>query len=86
MAFAARAADLGPEEERVKKDPPKSVRVLSVEKWGTEDVYDLSVFPYHNFAVEGGLIVHNCMDACRYLIKTLTNRARLDRLTELKGE
>ena len=28
----------------------------------------------------------HAMDACRYLIKTLTNRARLDRLTEMKDE
>ena len=24
----------------------------------------------HNFAIEGGLIVHNCMDAMRYFVKT----------------
>ncbi len=24
----------------------------------------------HNFAIEGGLIVHNCMDATRYFVKT----------------
>lgn len=25
----------------------------------------------HNFAVSGGLIVHNCMDECRYFVKTM---------------
>lgn len=24
----------------------------------------------HNFAVNGGLIVHNCMDATRYFVKS----------------
>ena len=24
----------------------------------------------HNFAIEGGMIVHNCMDAMRYFVKT----------------
>ena len=24
----------------------------------------------HNFAINGGLIVHNCMDAMRYFVRT----------------
>ena len=37
---------------------------------GTEPVYNLEVADNHNFAVNGGLIVHNCMDAMRYFVKT----------------
>lgn len=29
-------------------------------------VYDLEVPRYHNFAVNGGIFVHNCIDAVRY--------------------
>ena len=54
--------------------PVKSVQIV-----GVEDVYDLSVLRHHNFSVAGGLIVHNCMDAARYLIKTTINQAALMR-------
>ncbi|MFR4401855.1 MAG: hypothetical protein ACLT3C_05590 [Peptococcus niger] len=36
---------------------------------GYEDVYNLEVPRYHNFAVNGGYIVHNCMDATRYSLE-----------------
>lgn len=26
----------------------------------------MEVEDFHNFAVNGGLIVHNCIDSCRY--------------------
>ena len=35
-------------------------KVVSVRPAGIEDVYDLSVEEYHNFAVESGVFVHNC--------------------------
>lgn len=53
------------------------VAVQSVQIVGITDVYDLSVLRYHNFAICGGMIVHNCMDAVRYLVKTIINRGRL---------
>ena len=46
------------------------VDVVSVRKIGTADVYNMEVKDNHNFAVNGGLIVHNCMDAMRYFVKT----------------
>ena len=45
-----------------------SVKVMRVEFDGYEDVYNLEVENYHNFAVDGGLIVHNCVDSMRYAI------------------
>lgn len=42
-----------------------------------EDVYNLEVEYYHNYAICDGLIVHNC-DAIRYGI--------MSRNTELNGE
>jgi hypothetical protein len=35
-------------------------KVVSVETCGREDVYDLTVDNYHNFATEAGVFVHNC--------------------------
>ena len=46
------------------------VWVESVERAGVEAVYNLEVETNHNFLVEGGVVVHNCMDAVRYFVKT----------------
>lgn len=56
----------------------KSVGIKSIRKVGKADVYNMEVDDNHNFAIEGGLIVHNCMDAMRYFVKTmmLANRRR----------
>lgn len=40
------------------------MKVLSVEKCGVADVYNMATGT-HNFAINGGFIVHNC-DALRY--------------------
>ena len=34
--------------------------VISIELYGYEDVYDLTVEKYHNFALSAGVFVHNC--------------------------
>lgn len=48
------------------------VKVAKIEPDGVEPVYNLEVPGLHNFAVNGGYIVHNCIDAARYaLISTL---------------
>jgi hypothetical protein len=38
-------------------------KVVSIESCGFEDVYDITVDKYHNFALESGVFVHNC-DPC----------------------
>lgn len=43
----------------------KSSRVRRVRLVGREDVYNMEVDTHHNFAIQGGLIVHNC-EAARY--------------------
>lgn len=48
----------------------KCVGVKSIKKVDPEPVYNMEVEDNHNFAVAGGLIVHNCMDATRYFVKT----------------
>ena len=45
--------------------------MLKITKIANEDVYNMEVENYHNFAVNGGLIVHNCMDCLRYICQDL---------------
>lgn len=47
------------------------VRIENVRPLGKQPVYNMEVDKYHNFSVNGGIIVHNCMDACRYFVKTM---------------
>ena len=50
------------------------VTVTGVEPDDIEDVYNLEVEDNHNFAVNGGYIVHNCLDAMRYMLYTVVRR------------
>ena len=58
-----------PEERRVhlaKATTAARVRnhkIVSIEFAGYEDVYDLTVDDYHNFAIAGGVFAHNCSEA-----------------------
>ena len=45
--------------------------VVSVSAAGYADVYNMEVANNHNFAVNSGLIVHNCMDSARYFVQTM---------------
>jgi hypothetical protein len=47
-------------------------KIVSIEKCENEDVYDITVDKYHNFAIDSGIFVHNCAvgyDDTRQLIK-----------------
>lgn len=46
-------------------------KVKSIQLDGYEDVYNMEVEDNHNFAINGGYIVHNCMDSMRYFVKTM---------------
>lgn len=46
------------------------MKIASVVECGEEDVYNMEVADNHNFAINGGVVVHNCMDAMRYWVKT----------------
>lgn len=46
----------------------KKVKVKSIEFYGVEDVYNMEVENHHNFAVEGGFIIHNSIDMVRYAL------------------
>lgn len=56
------------------------VGIKSIRMIGTGPVYNLEVEDNHNFAVNGGLIVHNCQDAVRYFVKTKRLIRRDDKL------
>lgn len=45
--------------------------VVYIHAVGYADVYNMEVADNHNFAVNNGLIVHNCMDSTRYFVKTM---------------
>ena len=47
------------------------VAVAKIEIDPNEDVYNMEVIGTHNFAVNGGVIVHNCMDDIRYFVNTV---------------
>ena len=47
------------------------VGVTKIEIEPNEDVYNIEVMGTHNFSVNGGVIVHNCMDDIRYFCNTI---------------
>ena len=47
------------------------VGISKIEVEPNEDVYNMEVMGTHNFAVNGGVIVHNCMDDIRYFVNTV---------------
>lgn len=49
----------------------RTAKVVAVEEDGEEAVYNMEVDGTHCFAVNGGLIVHNCMDDIRYFANTI---------------
>ena len=53
---------LGEKTSHTKQVQFKNHKVVSVTKCGQEDVYDLTVYKYHNFALSSGVFVHNCLD------------------------
>lgn len=49
------------------------VKVKSIKKVDKQDVYNMEVEKYHNFSVNGGIIIHNCIDGIRYGTEPLRN-------------
>lgn len=43
-----------------------TVGIVSIRPIGRANVYNMEIDDFHNFVVNGGLIVHNCIDAVRY--------------------
>lgn len=73
----ARGAAMSLQQTNIQKQKPvagvaetSSAGIKEIRKIGTADVYNMEVQDNHNFAINGGLIVHNCMDSSRYFVKT----------------
>ena len=49
----------------------KAVEIEEIRVISRADVYNMEVKGTHNFAVNGGAIVHNCMDSTRYFVQTM---------------
>lgn len=47
----------------------KLVKVQSIKSLGQQDVYNMEVEEYENYSVDGGMIIHNCIDALRYSVE-----------------
>lgn len=64
-----KAIELKPEDSLMPwnkgKHTPFNHKVVSIEDGGYEDVYDIEVEKYHNFALSSGVFVHNCVMAGR---------------------
>lgn len=47
------------------------VPIAGIRPIGKQPVYNMEVDEYHNFSVNGGIIMHNCADSVRYFCKTM---------------
>lgn len=47
------------------------VGIQGIKPCGKQPVYNMEVDQHHNFSVNGGVIVHNCMDDIRYFVMTI---------------
>lgn len=54
------------------------LEIESIEYAGKEDVYNMEVEKHHNYAVDGGIIIHNC-DSIRYFCNTIMVKRILGR-------
>ena len=52
---------------RSKYDAPNNHKVVSIEYVGNRKTYDISVEPYHNFAIGAGIFVHNSADSLQIM-------------------
>lgn len=55
--------------------------IEKIEPAGTADVYNMEVEGIHDFAVENGVIAHNCYDETRYflMMRPVAPRKRVDK-------
>lgn len=51
-----------------------AVKIRRIRRTAREPVYNMEVDEYHNFAVNGGLVVHNSIDSIRYALERVWRR------------
>lgn len=55
--------------KRVQKNAEQNyLSIVEIKYIGKADVYNMEVKNHHNYSVCGGFIIHNCMDAIRYMV------------------
>lgn len=59
------------------------MRVKSITYAGKANVYNMEVADTHDFAVNGGVIVHNCYDMIRYVAMANPIAPRADKIKPL---
>lgn len=47
------------------------IPIRSIKSVGRQPVYNMEVDDLHNYSVNGGIVVHNCVDALRYYVNSL---------------
>ena len=50
------------------------VGIQCIRPCGKQPVFNMEVDRYRNFSVNGGIIVHNCMDETRYFAMTILRK------------
>lgn len=68
------ATNTHPQKPAQKNAELRYLGIADIQMCGEEPVYNMEVENYHNFSVNGGIIVHNCMDQTRYLCQTVLRR------------
>jgi thymidylate synthase len=70
------------QDKKIKKEKPRnSSKIVAIEEYLVEDVYDFHVPGYHNALFENGAVIHNCNDMLMYKIRdnellcTIQNRS-----------
>ena len=66
---AKQSVALNPVQIDFTQDSLNFAKVKSIRYIGKQDVYNMEVRGHHNFSVNGGLIVHNSIDATRYALE-----------------
>ena len=58
-----------PKKKHVQENAEQNyLSIVEIKYIGKEDVYNMEVRNHHNYSVCGGFIIHNCMDAIRYMV------------------
>ena len=64
-------------ERRVQENAEQNyLSIVEIKYIGKEDVYNMEVMSHHNYSVCGGFIIHNCMDAIRYVVMGLWSKIK----------
>lgn len=66
ISTAKQSVALNPVQIDFTRGSLKFAKVKTIRYIGRQDVYNMEVKDHHNFSVNGGLIVHNSIDATRY--------------------